>query len=69
VLVAERGRELYGTLTFLKNQTRSVPAMLDKATVLTTIYTIVDDVIKGSSDSRDGCPVQVQPPSSQIVRW
>ena len=48
MLVAERGRELYSTLMFLEKQTRSVQVMLDKATVLTTIYTIVDDAIKES---------------------
>src|SRR3981081_284510 len=34
---------------FVKNRTRSVLPMLDKATVLATIYTIVDDVMKGSA--------------------
>src|SRR5579864_3968111 len=34
---------------FVKNRIRSGLAMLEKATVLTTIYTIVDDVMKGSA--------------------
>src|SRR5213082_2597913 len=34
---------------FVKNRTRSVLPMLEKATVLATIYTIVDDAMKGST--------------------
>src|SRR6266550_6948718 len=34
---------------FVKNRTRSVLPMLEKATVLSTIYTIVDDAMKGSA--------------------
>src|SRR5436853_5301627 len=33
----------------MKNQTRSARSMLEKATVLATIYTIVDDAMKGSA--------------------
>ena len=44
VLVAKRRRELYSTTKFAQNKTRSVPI----ATVLPTIFTIVDDVMRGA---------------------
>jgi hypothetical protein len=44
------GKENCSTLQFVKaNRKRSVLPMLEKATVLTTIFTIVDDTMKGSS--------------------
>src|SRR2546421_13050652 len=44
-------KENCSTLTFVSKdkQTRSVLRMLDKAIVLTTIFTIVDDTMKGSA--------------------
>jgi len=42
--------------------------MLDKATVLTTIFTIVDDTMKGSPMIQQTLKRQVQPHVSPRVR-